>query len=779
VTVVRTTTETTLVEALVRRLRAAASAAGDAAPPVAVLWPDPESEWARVASLLLDTLPELLILGDYAPKRRTGPAIWLRCLIERTLSDPALPADRPPILWLPGVGRQHLRAGEDCPRALQPLVELMHRGTLWLQKGGHDWTVPAFLTSAQGLGLDMARDDATRAALERALSELAVAPLAQLRDRRLEAEDFDRLLSRDPVRDLLRWIGDPVGARERMGDNGWGAFVSQTRERLGFDPSREPDVRAGELLGRGEGAWEEVWQRYTESPSAFPGIEALLRRSRPGGLLALERERWPDLNDGAEVELRQALDGLPGRTHADACRIVAQLETQHAPRRDWVWARLGQSPLAGVLDHLARLATAASQALGGATPAEVAEVYRERGWQGDAAGWEAVALAPPAEEARVSAAVRHLLLPWLARSGETFQAAVGKHGLPRAGEQERVEAGEDGCVLFSDGLRYDLGVRLAERLEGRGLRVRLGHRFALLPTVTATAKPAVSPVADLVRGEALREDFGAVLLPAGKPADAKNLREALRERGYQILGDGEFDPPQQADAKGWLEFGDIDELGHKVGARLARHLGEELDRHCERIASLLDSGWKRVRVVTDHGWLMLPGGLPRVDLPKHLTASRWARCAVISGNAAPDVLRHPWSWNPHESFAYAAGIACFNKTEEYAHGGLSIQECLTPDLVVERAGDRAPRVEVATVTWRGLRCFAVVRGAGASLRADLRLGGPGGDSVAAAVKTVDPDGAVSLVLRGDEHENSALVLVLLDEGGQILAQRPTRVGEST
>lgn len=773
------TADATMVEALVHRLRAAARGDGGVEAPAAILWPDPESQWTPVTSLLLDSLPELLVLGEYAPGRRTGPAIWLRCLVDRTLSDPALPAGRPPVIWLPGIGRQQLRAGEECPGAIQPLVELMYRGALWLQKGGHDWTVPAFLSSPQGLGLDMARDEATRAALARALPEVAVTPLAQLRDRHLESADFDRLLSRDPVRDLLRWMGDPEGTREPMGASGWVAFVNQTRERLGFDPSHEPDVRAGELFGRGEGPWEEVWERFAESPTAFPGIESLLRRSRPSGVLALDRERWPDLNDAAEGELRQALDRLPGRPHADACRIVAELERDHAPRRSWVWTRLGQSPLVGVLDALAHLATAAGQAIGGATPTEIAAIYRERGWRADAAAWEAVALAPPAEEARVSAAVRHLLKPWLARSAETFQAAVDKHGLPRAGAQERVEAGEDECILFSDGLRYDLGVRLAERLEGRGLRVNLGSRFAFLPTVTATAKPAVTPVADLVRGEALREDFGTVILPAGKPADARSLREALRERGFQILGDGEFDSPQRADAKGWLEFGNIDELGHKVGARLAGSLGVELDRHCERIASLLELGWKRVRVVTDHGWLLLPGGLPKVDLPKHLTASRWARCAVISGNATPDVPRLAWSWNPSEYFAYAAGIACFNKTEEYAHGGVSIQECLTPDLVVQRGGESTPRAEITSVTWRGLRCFAVVQGTGAGLRADLRLGGPGGTSVAAAVKQVEADGAVSLVLRDDEHEKSALVLVLVGDGDKILAQRPTRVGENT
>ena len=71
-------------------------------------------------------------------------------------------------------------------------------------------------------------------------------------------------------------------------------------------------------------------------------------------------------------------------------------------------------------------------------------------------------------------------------------------------------------------------------------------------------------------------------------------------------------------------------------------------------------------------------------LPKHLTESRWARCAVLSGSGAAGVPGAPWHWNPAEEFATAPGIACFNKSDAFAHGGLSIQECLTPDILVER-----------------------------------------------------------------------------------------------
>jgi hypothetical protein len=180
--------------------------------------------------------------------------------------------------------------------------------------------------------------------------------------------------------------------------------------------------------------------------------------------------------------------------------------------------------------------------------------------------------------------------------------------------------------------------------------------------------------------------------------------------------------------------------------------------------------------VTDHGWLLLPGGLPKVDLPRHLTASRWARCAVVAGGATPAVTRAPWHWNAGQWFATAPGIACFNKSDEYAHGGLSIQECLTPDIRVERAGEGSVAASIASVTWRRLRCLVEVVARGGPVIADLRLERPSGPSVAASAKPVEADGSVSLVLASDEHEASPLVLVLVDQDGRILTHQPTRVG---
>ena len=767
----------TVLDRLIEHLRARNTPLDGQEHPAAILWTDPKREWLPLVDLLLQRIEEYLVLGDYAPERRTGPAVWVRCVVDGTLDTSELPGDRPPIIYLPGVARQDLRAGEECPDGLKPLVELLFRGALWHHPNGGDWTVNAFLTSRKTLGLDVAADRGTAEALSRALEEVALTPVAQLEGRHLEAEDFDRMLAGDVIRDLLRWMGDPDTARTRLGENGWHAFCNRCQDELGFDPQQEADVVAGERMAKGEGPWAAVWERFTEAPGSYGDIAGVLRRSAPADALRFEeRERWPDLNDEDEEAVRLALHGLLKLSHREACEAVAGLERKHGERRAWVWARLGLAPMAAILKPLGSLANAAQRALGGTEPADVADAYLERGWQADLGAWQAVAAAPVADEACVAAAARHLLQPWLEDSARAFQAALERAPLGGDGGQPAVAVDDDGCLVFVDGLRFDLAQRLAERMEGRGLRVELGRRWAALPTVTGTGKPAVTPVAGEIEGDTLGQAFGARMKVGGKPADAPTLRAALEAAGYQILGGDGADAPRTHPARGWLEAGEFDTLGHQRGALLARDLERELERVAGRIERVLDAGWTSVRVVTDHGWLLLPGGLPKVDLPKHLTESRWARCAVMAGESAPDVVRAPWHWNGAQWFATPPGIACFNRSEEYAHGGLSIQECLIPDFVVTRVAGGETAGSITSVTWRGLRCFIEAEVRGGPVTADLRLGRPTGESVAAAAKLVDAEGAVSLVLADDEHEGAALVLVLLDEAGRVLAQRLTRVG---
>lgn len=781
--------QSTVLAALMASLRERARTVDGQERPAAVLWPDPASLWCPLLPSLRRQMPELLSLGEYVPDDRSGPAIWLRTMMDgsddaRSDVVPESGNGRPPVLYVPATSRRELRAGDDCPRRLKPLVELLYRGVVWSHPNGKEWTPWAFLGSTPGLALDVAEDGATRQALQEALGDVAVLPISQLEGRLLDAEWFREVLSPDPRRDVLVWMSEGEAMRSRLGPERWSAFRSQCQDDFGFDPENDPDVVAGEMLGRGGGAWDRVWTRFAETAANHPGVVDLLRRSRPSGELPLfvRRERWPSLNDHDEASLRKGLSFPPNLDHAGLCAGVLALEEEHGPRREWVWAGVGLAPLAQVLAPLAVLAREVGTDLGGASPDDLASAYVGHGWKADRAAREALAAAPTAHQALIGDVVRRLLEPWMERAAAAFQTAALRSPLPGQDEAAVVEAEEEGCLLFVDGLRYELGVALAERLEARGLATALGHRWAALPTVTATGKPAVTPVAPELAGEAPGRHFAPRFAGNGGVADAAALRKAMERTGYQVLGDGTLDAPLGSPARGWMEHGAIDKLGHDSSApELARRLGPELEGLLDRIVRLLELGWKEVRVVTDHGWLLLPDGLPKADLPQHLTVSRGARAASISGESRPDsfALVLPWHWNPAERFAAARGIGAFRRNVTYAHGGLSLQECLTPDLrVTVPEGHAGVAARIDTITWRGFRCLIEVRSVeGGEVSADLRLAADLVKSVARKVGAVGEEGAVSLLLAGDEHEASQLVVVLLDADGRILDRRDTRVGE--
>ena len=73
--------------------------------PSCILWPDKDRQWEAVIPRLQSELGEMLVLGDFAPENRTGPAVWLRCVIAGKTTDVNLPADRVPVFYLPGVSR--------------------------------------------------------------------------------------------------------------------------------------------------------------------------------------------------------------------------------------------------------------------------------------------------------------------------------------------------------------------------------------------------------------------------------------------------------------------------------------------------------------------------------------------------------------------------------------------------------------------------------------------------------------------------------------------------
>ena len=758
---------TTPLDALISAVRDAASYNASAeAPPEAVLWCDENKTFVPLLPALRERVPELLTCGDFDPATRIGPAVWLRAVLAGAVSGMDIPEGVTPIVYLPGVGRETLKSADDCPALLQPLVWYTVAGTLFGHVNGKDWTLRGFLTSSRGpLKLVIAEDNATRVALAQAAPRFCSRSMEDLSGKSWDADQLNALLAPDLEADMLDWID---GAFTETGDsNRFAAFASIAAKQLKFDPNELSPQDAVRRLAKREGRWAEVWGRF-EASTGFETVVSYLRLEEPATLFEhLEnRDSYPRLNTQEEERLREALISLADLTPEDAKRQIAELEDEHAWRRETVWARRGEAPLAQAIAFMAKVSTA--EPLPSHDGNALGEAYVTAGADVDWAAMCALSAAPrEVDREAVTAALRAVYLPWVEAGALSLQELirVGKAKLAAPSDAEPKAT----TILFVDGLRMDIARELVRRLEADGVKVSLDWMWSGFPTVTATCKPLVSPVAPILKGPPTTSDV-LPLSPEGKPVTKPVLFKLMEAHGW------ETDSTLLPDARLWTEAGRFDEEGHALGARLAGHLSAGIRDAADRILELVASG-RSLRIVTDHGWLLMPGGLSHAALDVGLVEpnGKRTRCALVKAEAQTSYLQIPWTWNPEVSVATATGARSFFASYEYAHGGVSPQECILP--ILEVASDGAKRtVTISQAKWEGLRLRVHVEN-GADFRVDLRLGSEiGGSSLIKGGRVLDERGRTSFLV-SDEHDRETACLVVLDDEDRVLAHRTLTVGE--
>lgn len=773
----------TILDAIIQSLsRAGEYNRDDQVSPAVILWPDKERQWEPVLPVLRERLPQLLTLGPYAATCKTGPAIWLRCMIGRTLPEANWPETTTPILYLPGVSRQELRAVAECPPSLMPLAELQYRGAFWSQVNHKDWTVLAFLQSAEGgLGLDVARDNATLDAMKTALVKLVETDVQDLSGHRLEASDFHALLSPDPVREILAWMNDPKAIQDKLTPQQWKAFCHTCKDKFGFHPMKDGPLQAAEMLGLRQGNWQQVWDRFREAPKRYPNLPSWLRKAKPQDddlFLKESDEVWPQSNEIHETALRNVLKGCADKPIQAVVERIKEMEGLHGKRRTWVWAELDQAPLAVALKHLTTLAGTCGKPVVGGALDDVVAAYVNGGWCADAAVLDALAVVEKKDDIEaVQTVIRAMYLPWLEASALVFQKLVEASGamIQSKTPANVSDVAKGTAILFADGLRYDLAQKLKAKLAEKGFQLELGWRWTALPSVTPTAKPAVSPIMELFTGDESCQEFKPRIKDGGKDLTSDRFKQLLEERGCQVLSDKKMGQP---DGVAWQEYGSIDSTGHKEGWKLAKRVPEELEGLAQTILGLLGSGWKRVRVVTDHGWLLMPGGLPKLDLPKYLVETRWGRCALIKEGVHSELPSVPWHWASTVHVAVPPGIGAFKASLEYTHGGLSVQECLVPELTVSSAVPVVTDIVISSIKWAGLRCRVQASTGAGGLLADIReTMADTTTSLVAKPKEIEPDGQTSLLVTDDRKSGAKATVVLVDASGTVVAKFPTVIGE--
>ena len=296
--------------------------------------------------------------------------------------------------------------------------------------------------------------------------------------------------------------------------------------------------------------------------------------------------------------------------------------------------------------------------------------------------------------------------------------------------------------------------------------------WSAIPSLTPTAKPAVSPIASAVSTHSGIIEFRPHL-QNGKDLLTPVFREELKANNFKLVTNpNDIDK----DEKYWQEIGDIDTKGHEEQGDMVKRIEELFDQVQEAINVAFERGIKRIKIVTDHGWLLLPGGLPKTQLHAGLTETRWGRCALIKEGASTNLLHLPWRWNPSVFIAYAPGISFFKANEEYAHGGISLHECLVPTIIIENPNTRNIEAEVKVVKWVNLKCSIQTSDVPDGYSIDIRTKyNDAKTSIVLSKNKTLSQNTVTLMI-DDTAENQAATVVLLDVNERILDKKPTTVG---
>jgi hypothetical protein len=555
----------------------------------------------------------------------------------------------------------------------------------------------------------------------------------------------------------------------------WDAFVNQARLEYDFDPTTDGELIAAARLGGASGPWAKIWKRFREAPSEYPNMPDRLRQARPNQLFTETEGNWPQDNEEAEKRLRQALFETADLPPAEARIRVQELWAEHRHRRSWVWADLGCAPLMFALEHLIQLSNHTVSFPAADDVNGLVAYYTSEGWQADDAMLHAVALVTSTRDrAAVVGAVLALYRSWLTETTKRLQTAIGplvNAGTYRPGPPASTKPGT--VTMFVDGLRLDLAHRLVTRLSSANCSARIDTALAALPTVTDNAKAVLTPVGarSLVGGV----DLGPARATNGVKATTAVLRSLMADAGVQVLGSVECGDPA---GTAWTEAGEVDRRGHDDGLRVVDYLDDAVERIAARIRELLNAGWQRVEVVTDHGWLLLPGGLPKVELPLAAVVVRKGRCARVKEAAQVSVPTVPWHWDPGVRIAIAPGITCFEAGKEYEHGGVSLQECVVPRLTIMAArADRPTGPEITKVRWLGLVCRVNFNGVAAGSLVDIRaLPADPSTSIAENVKETSSEGKASLLVPDEDLEGEHAYVVIVGSEGRLLAQKEVTIG---
>lgn len=148
-------------------------------------------------------------------------------------------------------------------------------------------------------------------------------------------------------------------------------------------------------------------------------------------------------------------------------------------------------------------------------------------------------------------------------------------------------------------------------------------------------------------------------------------------------------------------YKDIDDMGEKLQQKALKYFPETIDFFAEKISLLLASGFAKVYLITDHGFV-LTGLLSDADkifvIPKgeFVKAERYIRTENKQPDLTPDFIEVEKNYKQFGYLYFAKNINPFKTTGAYgfSHGGVSPQELVTPYFCWEGSSGAAASLSV-------------------------------------------------------------------------------------
>jgi hypothetical protein len=242
------------------------------------------------------------------------------------------------------------------------------------------------------------------------------------------------------------------------------------------------------------------------------------------------------------------------------------------------------------------------------------------------------------------------------------------------------------AAIVGDGVAYEIAELVAAKVKGSA-NLRKDSILADIPSETENNMSRIylaNGVSEAVQGN--REKYLAAQNP-DVSIDFIRLDEVTEEAcpGQFLI----------------CTYKDIDDMGEKLQQKALKYFPETIDFFAEKISLLLASGYAKVYLITDHGFV-LTGLLseadkisvsPKGDFEK---AERYIRTEIKQTGLTPELIEAEKSYKQFGYLYFSKNINPFKTPGLYgfSHGGVSPQELVTPYFCWERSGASAASLSV-------------------------------------------------------------------------------------